>query len=95
MPLEIAVLAARDLRDLHMYGVDTYGANAADSYLGELFGKFDHIARWPFSGRERLNLRPPVRLIRHRAHNILYAVADDRVEVLRIFHHSVNWIDLL
>ena len=95
MQLEIAVLAAHDLSRLHMYGVDTYGAKAADTYLAELFAKFDHLARLPFAGQERLNVLPPVRLIRQRAHNILYAVANDRIEVLRVFHHSVNRIDLL
>jgi toxin ParE1/3/4 len=95
MQLEIAVRAARDLRELHLYGVDRYGASAADAYVTELFQKFDYLAQWPFSSRERLNARPPVRLTRQRAHNIVYAVTGERVEILRVFHHSVNWIDLL
>jgi toxin ParE1/3/4 len=95
MRLEIAVRAARDLYELHLYGIEHYGARAADVYLQQLFEKFDLIAEWPFSARERRDAPSPVRLTQQRAHNILYAVVDDGVEILRVFHHSVNWIDLL
>jgi plasmid stabilization system protein ParE len=30
-----------------------------------------------------------------RAHNILYVITGNTVLVLRVFHHSANWIDLL
>lgn len=95
MRLEITANASRDLRELHGYGIREYGLAAADAYLEELFAKFEVIAQWPFAARERPTVRPPVRLSPHRAHNVLYSVGDDTVVVLRVFHHSVNWIDLL
>jgi toxin ParE1/3/4 len=95
MRLEIANRASRDLRDIHSYGIDNYGGARADAYLGGLFAKFDHIAQWPYSAREGFATRSAVRLSRVRAHNILYSVEDQVVVVLRVFHHSVNWIDLL
>jgi plasmid stabilization system protein ParE len=36
-----------------------------------------------------------VRLDKQRAHNILYVITGNTVLVLRVFHHSANWIDLL
>lgn len=95
MQLEISVRAARDLFEIHLFGIERYGASAADAYLGELFAKLDFITESPFSTRERRAARSTVRLIRQEAHNIMYAVVDQRVEVLRVFHQSVNWIDLL
>lgn len=95
MRLEISVRASRDLSGIHLYGIDTYGFRPADAYLTELFAQFEHIVQWPFAARERTAMRPPVRLVRHRAHNIVYSVSGDTVTILRIFHHSANWIDLL
>lgn len=95
MPLEISVRARRDLDELHLYGINTYGPARADAYLAEMFKKFDLIAQWPFAAQERLNMQPPIRLRRQRAHNILYTVENGMVVVLRVLHNSVNWIDLL
>lgn len=85
MRLEISVLASRDLRDLHLYGLGTYGPAQADAYLAGLFATFEHIVQWPFSARERLPVRPPVRLIQHLDHNILYSVDRETVVILRVF----------
>lgn len=95
MQLEIGVQASRDLRELHFYGIDKYGGARADAYLAELFAKFEVIVQWPYAAQPRLAALPPVRLSRHRAHNILYSVEGETVSILRVFHHSVNWIDLL
>ncbi len=92
---EIGVDASRDLRELHGYGLQKYGGRQADAYLGELFAVFEQIAQWPVATRPRTSAQPPIRLRKHRAHNILYVVQTDTVVILRIFHHSVNWIDIL
>ena len=95
MRLELTLLATQDLRNLHRYGVGEYGATAADDYLAELFATFEVIAQWPYAVRERLAVRPPVRLRPHRAHNILYSVIDETAVVLRVLHHTANWVDLV
>lgn len=95
MRLEISVLAARDLRELHVHGLGEYGAAKADAYLADLFASFQRIVQWPLAARERLPTRPPVRLVRRHAHNVLYCVEDGVVTILRVFHHSANWIDHL
>jgi toxin ParE1/3/4 len=95
MRLEISVAASRDLQALHLYGIGQYGPTQADVYLEGLFGKFEHIAEWPLATRERLPTQPPVRLSRYEGHNILYSVDGEMVTILRVFHHSANWVDLL
>lgn len=95
MRLEISVLASRDLRELHLYGLGAYGPAQADAYLAELIATFERIVQWPFAARERLPVRPPVRLVRQQAHNIVYSIDGETVTILRVFHHSANWIDYL
>lgn len=95
MRLEISVAASVDLREMHRFGLDRYGGRQADSYLDEILAKFDVIADRPLAARQRMSRARQVRLSTHRAHNILYLVDDDTVFILRVFHHSVNWIDLL
>ena len=95
MRLEISGHAERDLEELHLYGISRYGLRAADAYLGELFAKLGHIAQHPLAAQERFGTRPPVRLVVQRAHNILYTVADETVTILRVLHHSANWIEQL
>ena len=95
MRLEISVVASRDLLAVHLYGIDEHGPARADAYLAGIFAKFGHILQWPSAARERLATRPPVRLVRQQAHNILYSMNDETVTILRVFHHSANWIDHL
>ena len=95
MQLEISVRAARDLRELHGFGLREYGAARADAYLAEMFEKFDVIAQWPLRRTRATLCRGIGRLTKQRAHNILYMITGNTVLVLRVFHHSANWIDLL
>lgn len=95
MRLEISVAASVDLREMHRFGIDRYGGRKADSYLDEILAKFDVIAQWPFAARQRMSHARQVRLSTHGAHNILYLVDGETILILRVFHHSVNWIDLL
>lgn len=100
MRLEISVLASRDLYEIHGVGLGRYGPAPADAYLAKLFSTFEHIAQWPSAARERLSVRPSIRLFRRDAHIILYRVILYRVEgetvlILRVLHHNANWLDLL
>ncbi len=95
MRLEISVLASRDLYEIHSVGLGRYGPAPADAYLAKLFSTFEHIAQWPFAARERLSVRPSIRLFRRDAHNILYRVEGETVLILRVLHHNANWLDLL
>ncbi|PVA08536.1 hypothetical protein DC366_18760 [Pelagivirga sediminicola] len=41
--------------------------------------------------RERLEIRPPVRVLRSGSHLILYRIEVGWLEVLRIVHARQNW----
>lgn len=74
-----------------------FGLASAAQYVDELAETLRLLTGYPYMGREREEVSPPVRLHRHRAHSILYDVHDDRgsIVILRILHVCANWIDHL
>ena len=95
MQLKVAVEADQDVADLYAYGTAAFGERQADSYVIELLGEYRRILAWPLATRERNDVRPPIRLRRFRAHNIFYDVADDTVTIVRVLHHSADWVNIL
>lgn len=93
--LELSTDAERDVESMFLHGVMQFGVPQAGSYSSGLRQTLDHIVQHPAAARLREEIRPPVRLYRYRAHHILYAVDGERIIVLRILHHSANWLDHL
>lgn len=46
---------------------------------------------YPQAARERIELRPPVRILRYKAHLVIYEVRD-QVVVLRVRHGREDWL---
>jgi toxin ParE1/3/4 len=95
MRLDISDAARRDLRAIYEYGRESYGENAAQRYLTITLLVIDRIPEWPFAARLRKEVRPPVRLLPHEAHNIFYDVGTDTVTIVRVLHHSADWVHIL
>ena len=95
MRLNISDAARSDLRELHEYGREIYGETAARSYLATILLTIEQIPEWPFASRLRHEVRPPVRLLTRAAHNVFYDVQDDKIEIVRILHHSADWVHIL
>lgn len=83
-----------DFAAIYVYGVDNFGKSQAEKYAISLLDAFDMLGNSPHIGRERSEVSPPVRLWPHGSHNILYAVVEDEVLILRVVHHSVQWARL-
>ena len=95
MLLRLTAPADRDIDDVLRYGRKAHGGERAERYLLGLLEELDEIAAAPFQAQLREEADPPVRLRVYVGHNILYDVLEDEVVILRILHHSVNWIDEL
>jgi toxin ParE1/3/4 len=93
MRLRLSVEAGADIYHIHEYGALNYGLAQADRYLAHLNDMLDFLARYPFSARERHDLRPSVRVGLSGAHNIIYRILADEVLVVRVLHHSAQWQD--
>lgn len=95
MRLKLAWEVERDLAALHLFGTIHYGPGPADQYVRDLVDDFQHILEWPLANPERTEVRPPVRLRRFRAHNVFHDVDESHVSILRVLHHSADWMTTL
>lgn len=93
--LRVAENARHDIDAIFVHGVREYGLSNADAYVAGLQNAFAFVAEHPFAVRERVEVRPPVRLYRYRGHYVLYALRDEDIVILRVLHHTANWIDHL
>lgn len=60
-----------------------------------VFETLDSLAAFPERAPERAEVIPPVRLLRHRAHVIVYRIEADFIAVIRVAHMRRNWSALL
>jgi toxin ParE1/3/4 len=89
--LRIAERARREIDDIYEYGEKHYGDAPTVRYVARLTNKLNLLADHPFIGTERREVRPPIRLLIHEAHNVFYDVTDTEVIVQRILYHRVDW----
>ncbi|HVY33313.1 MAG TPA: type II toxin-antitoxin system RelE/ParE family toxin [Caulobacteraceae bacterium] len=88
--------AEDDLIALYLVGAQTFGPAQAERYFAQLQDAFDFIAQFPKAAGERTEIDPPVRILPHKAHLIVYLIEDrDDVLILRIRHGSEDWAGYL
>jgi toxin ParE1/3/4 len=93
--LRISPAAARDLDETYIFGTLRYGLSQADRYLERLRQAFELISDNPLMARERIEVRPPIRLLPVGAHHVFYDVVEDAVIIQRVLHRSADWMNLL
>jgi len=82
--------AEADLEHIWHYTVRTWSVEQAVSYLDSLEQAFHLIAGSPYMCSERLEFRPPVRILHHESHLIVYLVRNNEVQVVRVLHEAMN-----
>lgn len=95
MQLKYSEEAERDIDKMYGYGAEIFGMAQADAYMVGLNRLFDTLRDNPLIGRERDEVRPPIRLFPYEAHHVFYDVLDDRVVIRRLLHRSVDWMKVL
>jgi toxin ParE1/3/4 len=80
--------AREDLRDIWIYGRDTWGEAAADRYFGDLTVAIDRLADHPLSAPVSAELGKGYRRLVCAAHVVFYVVNAQGVEVVRVLHQS-------
>jgi len=93
--LEVSSRAEREIDDLYLHGILRYGLRQADDYVRQLRQRMSQLEETPFIGVERSDVRPHVRLLVFKAHNILYRVTGDSVLIARVLHRNADWMNLL
>ncbi len=95
MRLKLSVRAERDIHELVRFGYSQYGFQYTEEYTRQLRQRIAQLREFPLIGVPRSDVRPGIRLLIFKAHNIPYLVLDGEVEVVRVLHRSANWADLV
>jgi toxin ParE1/3/4 len=81
----------QDLRDIWDYGVLRWSETQAESYLQQLFDRFEEIAAFPAAGEDVSWIRPQYRRRRAGVHVIFYQIFDqDTVDIVRVLHQRMD-----
>jgi len=80
--------AAKDLRAIARYSVQSFGAAKARSYGNSFRTCFETIADNPNIGREYGHIRPSLRRHGHKSHAVFYILQDQGILIVRILHES-------
>jgi toxin ParE1/3/4 len=82
--------ARADLEDIWLYSVNKWGVAQAEKYLEELEQSFKFIAENPELYPERDEFTPPVRILHHGRHLVVYLVKKDHILIIRVLHDSMD-----
>lgn len=83
--------AISDLDAIWDYSVRIWSVGQAETYIRAIANDMCLLVRHPEIARERLEIRPPVRVYRSGSHLILYRIEDSWLDLLRIVHARQNW----
>ncbi len=94
-PYRLAPRAYDDLDDVWRYSAETWSIEQADHYIDGLVRVFETIAALPTLARERSEFDPPVRIHTHQSHLIVYVLAGEHVDILRVLGGRQDWLSIL
>ena len=88
--LRFSVEAESDLDDLFAFSVERFGLDTAGEYFKALQTSCDRLVDFPELGPILESIRPPMRVLSYRSHNIYYRFDGIVVLVIRILHYAMN-----
>jgi toxin ParE1/3/4 len=91
----LAPRALADLDDIWRFSAEKWSIEQADRYIDDLVRIFETIATMPTLARERSEFKPPVRIHVHESHLIVYMIAEDYVQILRLLGGRQDWVPIL
>jgi toxin ParE1/3/4 len=94
MNYRISDEAQRDLANIGQHIAQDNPARAV-SFVDELTAKFRLVAERPLSFPARAEWHPALRSALHRPYIIVFRVADDHVDIVRVFHGARDIPNLL
>jgi toxin ParE1/3/4 len=89
--IRISKLALGDVAEAVGYTIEQWGEKQADVYAARIWASFEQIAATPERWRLRDDVHPGCRICFSGRHAILYRIHEDRVEVARVLHGSMDF----
>ena len=82
--------AVHDLRELHRY-IGQDNIHAANNVVKKIFDKIELLAEQPSMGRQGRVLNTRELVISGAPYIVPYRVKNGAIEILRVFHCSMQW----
>jgi len=89
--LRLSRRAETDLAEIADYTISAFGVVQARRYRDSFQACFNSLCDNPELGRNANELAPGLRRIRQQAHVIFYQHAQDKILVVRVLHHSMDF----
>ena len=86
--VELTSDADRDLIDIYLQGLETYGFRQAEQYQDLLAAKLQTLAEHPSFGSDYADIRDGLRRAEAPAHSIYYREFKGGIRVLRILYKT-------
>jgi toxin ParE1/3/4 len=77
-----------DMLEIYTRSIEQFGTDVARDYMAGIDRALDRLADYPEMGAKYPGLRPPVRYLTYRRHNIHYDFDGATVWIVRIVHHA-------
>jgi toxin ParE1/3/4 len=83
-------LAEKDLIGIWRYTLEQWGADQADSYLGELEEGIGALVDAPEMGLSRESVRTGYRVLFINNHAVYFKVMIDKIHIVRVLHGQMD-----
>jgi len=88
-------LAQNDLEEIWFYTYEEWGLVQADSYLQSLITRFDCLAKSPYSGRKRDDIKTDYYCFPEGTHLIFYTIHENTIDIIGIPHQRMDIVSHL
>lgn len=91
MKLVLTEAALDDLRSISAYTLETWGMEQEESFLRQIWLRFETIGNEPDRYRLREDLFPGCRLASEGRHVILFRAGPKALEIVRVLHSAMDF----
>ncbi len=91
MKLVLTEAAIADLRSIRLYTLETWGSDQEETYLHQIWARFEAIRTAPGHYRLREDLFPGCRLASEGRHVILFQAGSEALTVVRVLHAAMDF----
>lgn len=84
--------AQQDLENIWLDTARRWSVEQAERYIRQMSADLAALVEFPEMERERTELTPPVRIKHSGSHIILYQIADEYIDIIRIRHGREDWM---
>ena len=91
MTYRLSCKAEDDIRNIYVFGAQTFGVDQAERYFAGLVEAFEFLAQFPKAARLRDELRHETRAHPFQSHLIFYRMDGADIFIQRIRHDREDW----